>query len=151
MDSTKPFVPDNREIQYDGTGIEKESEEVAVQKSSKAYYKWLSQISANKYIIIDDDEVYAVAIIGQRGKRGREAHICYSESRRGDSSGQHVLEVFKERYKNECIDVVSCIDDIYYLPMSNSLRISQMISYFYKSHGYGEHNISGIVPDYYVF
>ena len=89
LDSTKPFVPENREIQYDGTGIEEEneSEDVAVQKSTKAYYKWLSQTSANKYIIIDDEEVYAVAIIGQRGKRVKEAQICYLESKRGDSSG----------------------------------------------------------------
>lgn len=153
LDSTKPFVPDNREIQYDGTVIEKEneSEDVAVQKSTKAYYKWLSQTGANKYITIDDEEFYAVAIIGQRGKRVREAHICYLESKRGDSFGQHVLEVIKEQYKKECIDVVSWIDDMHYLPINNSLRISQMISYCYKSLGDGEHNMSGIVLDYYAF
>ena len=152
LDSTKPFVPDNREIQYDGTGIdeENESENVVVQKSTKAYYKWLSQTGVNKYIIIDDEEVYVVAIIGQRGKRVRVAHICYLELKRGNSSGQHVLEVIKERYKNECIDVVSCIDDMHYLPMNNSLRISQMISYCYKSLGDGEHNLSRIVPDYFA-
>jgi len=153
LDSTKPFVPDNRGIQYDGTGIEKEneSEDVTVQKSTKAYYRWLSQTSANIYIIIDDEEVYAVAIIGQRGKRVRVAHISYLESKRGNSSGQHVMEVIKERYKKECIDVVSCIDDKHYLPMNNTLSILQMISYCYKILGNGEHNMSGIVPDYFAF
>lgn len=153
LDSTKPFVPDNRGIQYDGTGIEKEneSEDITVQKSTKAYYRWLSQTSANKYIIIDDEEFYAVAIIGQRGKRVREAHICYLESKREGGSGQHVMEVIKERYKNECIDVISCIDDMHYLPTNNTLRISQRISYCYKSLGDGEHNISGIVPFYYAY
>ena len=153
LDSTKPFVPDNRKIQYNGTGIEKENEsdDITVQKSTKAYFNWLRQTGANKYIIIDDEEVYVVAIIGQRGKRVREAHICYLESKREDSSGQHVLEVIKERYKNECIDVVSCIDDMYCLPMNNTLRMSQRISYCYKSLGDGEHNISGIVPDYFAF
>ena len=153
LDSTKPFVPDSREIQYDGTGIEEEneSEDVAVQKSTKAYYKWLSQMGANKYIIIDDEEVYAVAIIGLRGKRVRVAHICYLELKREDSSGQHVLEVIKERYKNECIDVVSCIDDMYCLPMNNTLRISQRISYCYKSLGDGEHHMSGIIPFYFAY
>lgn len=153
LDSTKPFVPDNRGIQYDGTGIEKEneSEDVTVQKSTKAYFNWLSQTGANKYIIIDDEEVYAVAIIGQRGKRVRVAHISYLESKRGNSSGQHVMEVIKEHYKKECIDVVSCIDDKHYLPMNNTLSISQMISYCYKILGNGEHNMSEIVPDYFAF
>lgn len=153
LDSTKPFVPENREIQYDGTGIEKEneSEDVAIQKSTKAYFNWLSQTGANKYIIIDDEEVYAVAIIGLRGKRVKEAHICYLESKRGDSSGQHVLEVIKERYKNECIDVISCIDDMHYLPMNNTLRISQRISYCYMSLGDGEHHMSGIIPFYFAY
>ena len=151
LDSTKPFVPDSREIQYDGIGIEKEneSEDVTVQKSTKAYFNWLSQTGANKYIIIDDEELYAVAIIGQRGKRVREAHFCYLESKREGSSGQHVLEVIKERYKNECIDVISCIDNMHYLPMNNTFRISQIISYFYKSLGNSEHHMSGIVPAYY--
>ena len=153
MDSTKPFVPDNRKIQYDGTGIEEEneSEDVTVQKSTKAYYRWLSQTSANKYIIIDDEEVYAVAIIGQRGKRVREAHICYLKSKREGSSGQHVMEVIKERYKNECIDVISCIDNMHYLPTNNTLRISQRISYCYKSLGDGEHHMSGIIPFYFAY
>ena len=151
LDSTKPFVPDSREIQYDGIGIEKEneSEDVTVQKSTKAYFNWLSQTGANKYIIIDDEELYAVAIIGQRGKRVREAHFCYLESKREGSSGQHVLEVIKERYKNECIDVISCIDNMHYLPMNNTFRISQIISYCYKSLGNSEHHMSGIVPAYY--
>ena len=151
LDSTKPFVPDNRKIQYNGAGIEKEneSEDVAIQKSTKAYFNWLSQTGANKYIIIDDEEVYVVVIIGHRGKRVREAHICYLELKREGSSGQHVLEVIKERYKNECIDVVSCIDDMHYLPTNNTLRISQKISYCYKSLGNSEHHMSGIVPAYY--
>ena len=62
-----------------------------------------------------------------------------------------MLEVIKERYKNECIDVVSCIDDMHYLPTNNTIRMSQRISYCYKSLGDGEHNISGIVPDYFAF
>lgn len=153
LDSTKPFVPDSREIQYDGTGIEEEneSEDVAVQKSTKAYFNWLSQTGANKYIIIDDEELYAVAIIGQRGKRVREAHFCYLESKREGSSGQHVIEVIKERYKKDCIDVVSCIDDMYCLPMNNTLRMSQRISYCYKSLGDGEHHMSGIIPFYFAY
>ena len=153
LDSTKPFVPDSREIQYDGIGIEKEneSEDVTVQKSTKAYFNWLSQTGANKYIIIDDEELYAVAIIGQRGKRVREAHFCYLESKREGSSGQHVIEVIKERYKKDCIDVVSCIDDMYCLPMNNTIRMSQRISYCYKSLGDGEHHLSGIIPFYFAY
>lgn len=139
LDSTRPFVPDAK----CGCYMEKdenECEELANTNMVVNYYNWLYQTSQKKHIIINDENVYAVAIVGHRGKRVKDAHICYMESKSRSSAGHHLMEVIKGQYKDERIDVVSCLEKESYFSKKASHSTSQSLSYCYKIIGKVEYD-----------
>ena len=128
LDLGKPFIADVKREQSDG--VQKEMTDNA---GIPDYYKWLIRTSNKKFVVVDNKEVCAVVVIGLRGKRVREAQVCYFEPKNSVGAAQRSLVEFVKGHftKNE-VDVVSCVDGKNYLSKKNTLRTSQEVSYCYK-------------------
>lgn len=131
LDLGKPFIADvKRELRE---GVQNEMmDNVGVPD----YYKWLIRTSRKRFVVVDNEEVCAVLVTGQRGKRVREAHIIYFKSKKNVEEAQRSLVEFVKGHftKNE-VDVVSCVDGKNYLSKKNTLRTSQEVNYCYKCLG----------------
>ena len=124
LDMRKPFVADNK-----AEGVQNENLDVCVPD----YFKWLIRTSGRRFVVVDNEEVCAVMTIGHRGKRVREAQICYFEPKKRVGDAQRSLvEYIKGHFTKEEIDVVSCVDGKNYLSKKNSFRVSQEVTYCYK-------------------
>lgn len=128
LDLEKPFIADvKRDL---SEGVQKET---LINVGIPDYYKWLIHTSNNQFVVVDNKEVCAVLVMGLRGKRVREAQVCYFEPKRSVNKTQRCLtESLKEIVKEDKIDVVSCVDGKNYLLKSNSIRMSQKVDYYYK-------------------
>lgn len=128
MDLGKPFIADVKRKQSDG--VQKEMTDNA---GVPDYYKWLICISPKRFLVVDNEEVCSVILLGQRGKRVIEAQICYFEPKKSVKAAQRSLvEFVKGQFAKGMVDVVSCIDGKNYLSKRNSLRTSQEVNYCYK-------------------
>ena len=124
LDMRKPFVADNK-----AEGVQNENLDVCVPD----YFKWLIRTSGRRFVVVDNEEVCVVMVIGHRGKRVREAQICYFEPKKRVGDAQRSLvEYIKGHFTKEEIDVVSCVDSKNYLSKKNSFRVSQEVTYCYK-------------------
>ena len=128
MDMGKPFVARKRKKQ--GESVQNE---MGVNTSVTDYYKWLIHTSDKVFVVVDNEEVCAVLAMGQRGKRVREAHICYFQPKKRVVVAQRsIVEFVRGYFTKGTVDVVSCVDGKNYLSKSNSIRISQKVNYCYK-------------------
>ena len=131
LDLVNPFIADVKREQRDG--VQKEMMDNA---GVPDYYKWLIHTSNNQFVVVDNKEVCAVLVMGLRGKRVREAQVCYFEPKKSVGASQRSLVEFVKGHftKNE-VDVVSCVDGKNYLSKKNTLRTSQEVNYCYKCLG----------------
>ena len=125
MDMSKPFVAEVKD-----EGVRNENvDDVSVPD----YYKWLIRTSPKQFIIVDNEEVSAVMVIGHRGKRVKEVQVCYFKPKKGIETAQlSLVESVKMHNKEYGIDVVSCIDGKNYLPKNNTMSSTQKVNYCYK-------------------
>ena len=125
LDMRKPFVADAK-----ADGVQNENlDDVSVPD----YFKWLIHTSPKQFIIVDNEEVIAVMIIGHRGKRVKEAQVCYFNPKKGLNVAQlSLVESIQKHNKEYGIDVVSCIDGKNYLPKNNTMSSTQKVNYCYK-------------------
>ena len=131
LDLEKPFIADvKRDL---SEGVQKET---SINVGIPEYYKWLMHTSNNQFVVVDNKEVCAVLVMGLRGKRLREAQVCYFEPKKSAGAAQRSLVEFVKGHftKNE-VDVVSCVDGENYLPKRNLIRTAQKTIYCYKSLG----------------
>ena len=131
IDMSKPFVP---ELQNDkicfGNPVE---EDVLIENPEISYWTWRSGISEKKCVVINDDRVFAIVVVGHRGKRVREAHICYMVSKGKSMNFQQCrAEVVQKISERVDVNVVSCADELSYVPKDNSLVRTQVLNCCYK-------------------
>ena len=131
IDMSKPFVP---ELQNDkicfGNPVE---EDVLIENPEMSYWTWRSGISEKKCVVINNDGVFAIAVVGHRGKRVREAHICYMVSKGKNRNIQQCrAEVVQKISEKIDVNVVSCADELSYVPKDNSLVRTQVLNCCYK-------------------
>lgn len=131
IDMSKPFVP---ELQDDKSSFGNlVLEDVLIENPEMSYWIWRSDISEKRCLVINNDRVFAVAVVGHRGKRVREAHICYMVSKGKSMNLQQCrTEVVQKISENIDVNVVSCADELGYVSKDNSLIRTQVLSCCYK-------------------
>ena len=131
LDLGKTFIADVKREQRGGV-----QNEMTDNAGVPDYYKWLICISPKRFLVVDNEEVCSVILLGQRGRRVREAQVCYFEPKKSVGAAQRSLVEFVKGHftKNE-VDVVSCVDGKNYLSKKNTLRTSQEVNYCYKCLG----------------
>lgn len=128
LDMRKPFVADDKAEGVQNEGVD----DVCIPD----YFKWLIRTSRKRFVVVDNEEVCAVIVIGHRGKRVREAQICYFEPKKSVKAAQlSLVEFVKGHFTKKEIDVVSCADGKNYLSKRNSIRTTQEVNYCYKCLG----------------
>jgi hypothetical protein len=128
LDMRKPFVVDDKAEGVQNEGVD----DVCIPD----YFKWLILTSLKRFVVVDKEEVCAVKVIGHRGKRVKEAQICYFEPKKSLGAAQRSLVGYiKGHFTKEEIDVVSCVDGKNYLSKRNSIRTTQEVNYCYKCLG----------------
>ena len=137
IDMSKPFVP---ELQNDKSSFGNPVvEDVLIENPEMSYWTWRSGISEKKCVVINNDRVFAIAGVGHRGKRVREAHICYMVSKGENRNIQQCrAEVVQKISEKIDVNVVSCADELGYVPKDNSLVRAQVINCCYKWLGNNE-------------
>ena len=131
IDMSKPFALDlqDNKSSFDSPTVE----DVLKENQEMAYWTWHSGISDKKCVVINNDRVFAIAVVGQRGKRVREAHICYMVSKGKSMNLQQcrteVVQIISEKID---VNVVSCADELGYVPKVNSLIRTQVLNCCYK-------------------
>lgn len=137
IDMSKPFVP---ELQNDKSSFGNPVvEDVLIENPEMSYWTWRSGISEKKCVVINDDRVFAIVVVGHRGKRVREAHICYMVSKGKSMNFQQCrAEVVQKISERVDVNVVSCADELGYVPKDNSLVRTQVINSCYKWLGNNE-------------
>ena len=137
IDMSKPFVPElqNDKISFSNLVVE----DVLIENPKMSYWTWRSGISEKKCVVINNDRVFAIAVVGHRGKRVREAHICYMVSKGENRNIQQCrAEVVQKISEKIDVNVVSCADELGYVPKDNSLVRTQVINSCYKWLGNNE-------------
>ena len=131
IDMSKPFVP---ELQNDKSSFGNPVvEDVLIENPEMSYWTWRSGISEKKCVVINNDRVFAIAGVGHRGKRVREAHICYMVSKGENRNIQQCrAEVVQKISEKIDVNVVSCADELGYVPKDNSLVRTQFLNCCYK-------------------
>ncbi|MBR1834703.1 MAG: hypothetical protein IJ785_04265 [Bacteroidales bacterium] len=129
MDINQPFIADVKENQGEAVDVD-EPQEIGETRIAD-YYKWLFHTSCKRFVMVDNENVCAVVAIGQRGKRVKEARICYFEAKKGLEEAQQSLREIIHN-KVDGIDVVSCIDSMNWLSPRNALKITQKVDWSYK-------------------
>lgn len=131
IDMSKPFVP---ELQNDKSSfVNPVVEDVLIENLEMSYWTWRSGISEKKCVVINNDRVFAIAGVGHRGKRVREAHICYMVSKGKNRNIQQCrAEVVQKISEKIDVNVVSCADELSYVPKDNSLVRTQFLNCCYK-------------------
>lgn len=125
LDMKKPFVAEVK-----AEGVQNENMDDACIPD---YFKWLIHTSTKRFVVVDNEEVCAVMVIGHRGKRVGEAQICYFEPKKSLGAAQlSLVEFVKGHFTRKEIDVVSCVDGKNYLSKKNSFSTSQELNYCYK-------------------
>lgn len=128
---SKSFVP---ELQNDKSSFGNPVvEDVLIENQEMAYWTWKSGISDKKCVIINNDRVFAIAVVGHRGKQVREVHICYMASKEKNMNlHQFRTEVVQKISEKNAVNVVSCADELGYVPKDNSLFRTQVLNCCYK-------------------
>lgn len=128
LDMRNPFVADDKAEGVQNEGVD----DVCIPD----YFKWLIRTSRKRFVVVDNEEVCAVIVIGHRGKRVGEAQICYFEPKKSVKAAQRSLvEFVKGHFTKKEIDVISCVDSKNYLSKRNSIRTTQDVNYCYKGLG----------------
>lgn len=128
LDMKKPFVAETKDKQSEY--VQKEMKDNTCMPD---YFKWLICTSIKRFVVVDNEEVCAVMITGHRGKRVREAQVCYFEPRKGVEVAQRSLvKYIKGHFTKDEVDMISCIDGKNYLSKKNLFSTSQEENYWYK-------------------
>ena len=131
IDMSKPFAP---ELQDDKSSFgNPKVEDVLKENQGMAYWTWRRGISDKRCLVINNDRVFAIAVVGHRGKRVREAHICYMASKGKNINLQQCRAEVAQRLSEKIdVNVVSCADELGYVPKDNSLVRTQFLNCCYK-------------------
>ncbi len=138
IDMEQPLVTFHHSPLLSGTMMHSDNSQFSLEQESDTmltYLQWLSTSSViERFIQVNTDKVYAMMVIGSRGKRVWEAHIVYMVHKRKGLSITDCYQDVKERMgKIKGMDVISCLDSQSYVPKDDTLTISQSFTVSYHA------------------
>lgn len=137
IDMEQPLVPFYHSP-LSGTVMNSDNSQLSFEQESDTmltYLQWLSTSSVSeRFIQVNTDKVYAMIVIGSRGKSVWEAHIVYMVHKHKGLSITDCYQDVKERMgKIKGMDVISCLDSQSYVPKDDTLSTSQSFTVCYHA------------------
>lgn len=137
IDMEQPLVPFDHSP-LSGTVMHSDNSQLSLEQESDTmltYLQWLSTSSVSeRFIQVNTDKVYAMVVIGSRGKSVWEAHIVYMVHKHKGLSVTDCYQEVKELIgKIKGMDVISCLDSQSYVPKDGTLTTSQSFTVCYHA------------------
>ena len=101
------------------------------------YLRWRFLMAEDfEFLVINDQDVFAIAVVGCRGSRIKDAQIIMMVSKKTSASPERyrkkVLETIKEQVHP---DTISCMDSSHYLTTGNTIGVPHLVPVCYKWFG----------------
>lgn len=109
-------------------------------------WRFLSTVNT-EYAFVDDEDAFAIAVVGNRGKGTKDVQILMMATNNGKVLSTHrkkkVVDKLNEQFHP---DTISCVDNDHYLTFGNTIGVPHTIPVYYKwTDGVERPNITNLV------